>query len=151
MKIFDKSRPAIGASAVGLAQGAIDMAVEYAKERVQFGKPIISFQAIQHMLADMATQNEAARALVYSAARYIDSGAKDVSKIAAMSKYFPSDVAMQVTTDAVQILGGYGYMRDYPAEKMMRDAKILQIFEGTNQIQRNIVGQALNREYRKKR
>ncbi len=150
MKTFDRSRPGIGAAAVGLAQGAIDMAVEYARERVQFGKPIIAFQAIQHMLSDMATQTEAARALVYAVARYIDSGANDVSKAAAMSKYFPSDVAMKVTTDAVQILGGYGYMRDYPAEKMMRDAKILQIFEGTNQIQRNIVGQALNKEYGKK-
>jgi alkylation response protein AidB-like acyl-CoA dehydrogenase len=150
MKTFDRSRPGIGAAAVGLAQGAIDMAVEYARERVQFGKPIIAFQAVQHMLADMATQTEAARALVYAVARYIDGGAKDVSKAAAMSKYFPSDVAMKVTTDAVQILGGYGYMRDYPAEKMMRDAKILQIFEGTNQIQRNIVGQALNKEYGKK-
>ncbi|MBW2646450.1 MAG: acyl-CoA dehydrogenase family protein [Deltaproteobacteria bacterium] len=150
MKTFDRSRPGIGAAAVGLAQGAIDMAVEYARERVQFGKPIISFQAVQHMLADMATQTEAARALVYAVSRHIDGGAKDVSKAAAMSKYFPSDVAMKVTTDAVQILGGYGYMRDYPAEKMMRDAKILQIFEGTNQIQRNIVGQALNKEYGKK-
>ncbi|MFH1674030.1 MAG: acyl-CoA dehydrogenase family protein [Pseudomonadota bacterium] len=150
MKTFDRSRPGIGAAAVGLAQGAIDMAVEYARGRVQFGKPIIAFQAVQHMLADMATQTEAARALVYAVARYIDGGAKDVSKAAAMSKYFPSDVAMKVTTDAVQILGGYGYMRDYPAEKMMRDAKILQIFEGTNQIQRNIVGQALNKEYGKK-
>jgi alkylation response protein AidB-like acyl-CoA dehydrogenase len=149
MKTFDRSRPGIGAAAVGLAQGAIDMAVEYARGRVQFGKPIIAFQAVQHMLADMATQTEAARALVYAVARYIDGGGKDVSKAAAMSKYFPSDVAMKVTTDAVQILGGYGYMRDYPAEKMMRDAKILQIFEGTNQIQRNIVGQALNKEYGK--
>lgn len=149
MKTFDRSRPGIGAAAVGLAQGAIDTAVEYARERVQFGKPIIAFQAIQHMLADMATQTEAARALVYAVAKYLDSGAKDVSKESAMAKFFPSDVAMKVTTDAVQILGGYGYMRDYPAEKMMRDAKILQIFEGTNQIQRNIVGQALNKEYRK--
>lgn len=152
MKTFDRSRPGIGASAVGLAQGAIDMAAEYAKERVQFGRPIISFQAVQHMLADMATQTEAARALVYAVAKYIDSsGTNNVSKEAAMSKFFPSDVAMKVTTDAVQIMGGYGYMRDYPAEKMMRDAKILQIFEGTNQIQRNIVGQALNREYGKNR
>ena len=151
MKTFDRSRPGIGAAAVGLAQGAIDMAVQYAKERVQFGQPIISFQAIQHMLADMATQTEAARALVYAVAKYIDAGAKDVSKAAAMAKFFPADVAMKVTTDAVQIMGGYGYMRDYPAEKMMRDAKILQIFEGTNQIQRNIVGQALNKEYGRKK
>ena len=147
MKTFDLSRPGIGALGVGLSQGALDIAVEYARKRVQFGKPIISFQAVQHMLADMATETEAARALVYAAARYIDSGAKEVSKIAAMSKLFPSDVAMRVTTNAVQVLGGYGYMREYPVEKMMRDAKILQIYEGTNQIQRNIIGQELNKEY----
>ena len=98
------------------------------------------------MLADMATQVEAARALVYSAARYIDSGAKDISKISAMSKLFASDTAMKVTTDAVQILGGYGYMKEYPVEKMMRDAKITQIYEGTNQIQREVIGLALIKE-----
>jgi alkylation response protein AidB-like acyl-CoA dehydrogenase len=147
MKTFDLSRPGIGALGVGLSQGAMDIAVEYARKRVQFGKPIISFQAVQHMLADMATEVEASRALVYAAARYIDSGAKDVSKAAAMSKLFPTDVAMRVTTNAVQVLGGYGYMREYPVEKMMRDAKILQIYEGTNQIQRNIIGQELNKEY----
>jgi len=151
MKVFDISRPGIGALAVGLAQGALDLAVTYAKERVQFGKPIISFQAIQHMLADMATNIEAARALVYAAAKFVDSKPKDASKESAMAKMFSSDMAMKVTTDAVQILGGYGYMRDYPAEKMMRDAKILQIYEGTNQIQRNIIGQALNREYKVRR
>ncbi len=147
MKTLDLSRPGIGALAVGLSQGALDAAVEYAKERVQFGHPIISFQAIQHMLADMATQTEAARALVYAVARYIDSNPKDISKVSAMAKLFPSDVAMKVTTDAVQVFGGYGYMKDYPVEKMMRDAKILQIYEGTNQIQRNVIGQALNKEY----
>lgn len=147
MKTFDVSRPGIGALAVGLSQGALDIAVEYARNRVQFGKPIISFQAVQHMLADMATETEAARALVYATAKYIDSGAKDISKFSAMSKLFPTDVAMRVTTNAVQVLGGYGYMRDYPVEKMMRDAKILQIYEGTNQIQRNIIGQELNKEY----
>ena len=147
MKTFDVSRPGIGALAVGLSQGALDIAVEYARKRVQFGKPIISFQAVQHMLADMATETEAARALVYAAAKYIDSGANDISKFSAMSKLFPTDVAMRVTTNAVQVLGGYGYMRDYPVEKMMRDAKILQIYEGTNQIQRNIIGQELNKEY----
>lgn len=147
MKTFDMSRPGIGALAVGLSQGALDISVEYARKRVQFGKPIISFQAVQHMLADMATQTEAARALVYAAARYIDSEAKDISKLSAMSKLFPTDVAMRVTTDAVQVLAGYGYMREYPVEKMMRDAKILQIYEGTNQIQRNIIGQELNKEY----
>ncbi len=147
MKTFDMSRPGIGALAVGLSQGALDISVEYARKRVQFGKPIVSFQAIQHMLADMATETEAARALVYATARYIDSNAKDISKISAMSKLFPTDVAMRVTTNAVQVLGGYGYMRDYPVEKMMRDAKILQIYEGTNQIQRNIIGQELNKQY----
>jgi butyryl-CoA dehydrogenase len=147
MRTFDLSRPGIGALGVGLSQGALDVAVEYARKRVQFGKPIISFQAVQHMLADMATEVEASRALVYAAARYIDSGAKDVSKAAAMAKLLPTDVAMRVTTNAVQVLGGYGYMREYPVEKMMRDAKILQIYEGTNQIQRNIIGQELNKEY----
>ncbi|MEW6328258.1 MAG: acyl-CoA dehydrogenase family protein [Thermodesulfobacteriota bacterium] len=147
MKTLDLARPGIGALSVGLAQGALDAAVQYAKERVQFGHPIISFQAVQHMLADMATQTEAGRALVYAVARYIDSDPKDISKVSAMAKLFPSDVAMQVTTDAVQVFGGYGYMKDYPVEKMMRDAKILQIYEGTNQIQRNVIGQALNKEY----
>jgi alkylation response protein AidB-like acyl-CoA dehydrogenase len=146
MKTLDKSRPGIGAQAVGLSQGAIDEAVEYARERHQFEKPIISFQAVQHMLADMCTQTEAARALVYAVAKFIDSEAKDVSKASAMAKLFASDVAMKVTTDAVQIMGGYGYMREYPVEKMMRDAKILQIYEGTNQIQRNVIGAALIKE-----
>ncbi len=147
MKTLDLARPGIGAIGVGLSQAALDESVIYARQRVQFGQPIISFQAIQHMLADMATQTEAARALVYAIARTIDSGEKDISKISAMAKLFPTDVAMKVTTDAVQILGGYGYMKEYPVEKMMRDAKILQIYEGTNQIQRNVIGQALNKEY----
>ena len=146
MKTLDTSRPGIGAQAVGIAQGALDEALGYARERTQFGKPIISFQAIQHMMADMATQIEAARFLVYGAARYVDSGAKDISKISAMAKVFASDTAMKVTTDAVQILGGYGYMRDYPVEKMMRDAKITQIYEGTNQIQRNVIALQLIKE-----
>lgn len=146
MKTLDKSRPGIGAQGVGLAQGAIDECVDYARERRQFDQPIISFQAIQHMLADMDTQTEAARALVYSVARFIDSDPKDVSKASAMAKLFASDVAMKVTVDAVQIMGGYGYMREYPVEKMMRDAKILQIYEGTNQIQRNVIGTAIIKE-----
>ncbi len=139
MRTFDQSRPAVGAQAVGVAQAALEEALNYSKVRKQFGQPISSFQAIQHMLADMATQIEAARALVYYAARVIDSGEKNIAKLSAMSKLFASDVAMKVTTDAVQILGGYGYMKDYPVEKMMRDAKITQIYEGTNQIQRNII------------
>ncbi len=146
MKTLDSTRPGIGAQAVGIAQGALDEAVKYSRERVQFGQAISSLQAIQHMMADMATQIEAARALVYSVARAIDSGQKDISKDSAMCKLFASDVAMKVTTDAVQILGGYGYMKEYPVEKMMRDAKITQIYEGTNQIQRNVIALGLIKE-----
>mgnify|MGYP000075064374 CR=1 FL=1 len=147
MKTLDVSRPGIASLGIGLAQAALDEAVVYAKQRVQFGKPIISFQAIQHMLADMAIQLEAGRALVYSAARHIDGNPKNMSKASSMCKVFATDMAMKVTTDAVQVLGGYGYMKEYPVEKMMRDAKILQIYEGTNQIQRNVIGQELNKEY----
>jgi len=147
MKTFDKSRPGIGALGVGLAQGALDIAVEYARKRVQFEKPIISFQTIQHKLAEMAIKTEAARALIYSVARYMDCDPHDASKVAAMAKVFAGDVAVEVATNAVQVLGGYGCMQDYPIEKMMRDAKILQIYEGTNEIQRNIIGQELNKEY----
>ncbi|HFQ89483.1 MAG TPA: acyl-CoA dehydrogenase [Desulfobulbus sp.] len=147
MKTLDVSRPGIASLGVGLGQAALDEAVTYAKQRVQFGKPIIGFQAIQHMLADMATQVEAARALVYAAARHIDAHPKNMSKVSSMCKVFATDMAMKVTVDAVQVLGGYGYMKEYPVEKMMRDAKILQIYEGTNQIQRNVIGQELNKEY----
>jgi butyryl-CoA dehydrogenase len=149
MRTFDRTRVGVGAQGVGLAQGALDEAVRYAREREQFGKKIISFQAVQHLLADMATQVEAARALVYSVSRYIDNdkNPKEISKVSGMAKVFASDVAMRVTTDAVQIFGGYGYMREYPVEKMMRDAKILQIYEGTNQIQRNVIGLELSKEY----
>jgi len=147
MKTLDVSRPGIASLGIGLAQAALDEAVIYAKQRVQFGKPIISFQAVQHILADMAIQLEAGRALVYGAARHIDAHPKDMSKASSMCKVFATDMAMKVTTDAVQVLGGYGYMKEYPVEKMMRDAKILQIYEGTNQIQRNVIGQELNKEY----
>ncbi len=147
MKTLDSSRPGIAALAVGLAQGALDMAAIYAKQREQFGRPIIGFQAVQHMLADMATELEAARALTYAAARHIDAHPKNMSKVSSMCKVFATDTAMKVTTDAVQVMGGYGYMCEYPAEKMMRDAKILQIYEGTNQVQRNVIGQELNKEY----
>ena len=147
MKTLDMSRPGIASLGIGLAQAALDEAVIYAKQRVQFGKPIISFQAVQHILADMAIQLEAGRALVYAAARHIDSNPKNMSKASSMCKVFATDMAMKVTTDAVQVLGGYGYMKEYPVEKMMRDAKILQIYEGTNQIQRNVIGQELNKEY----
>lgn len=147
MKTLDMSRPGIASLGIGLAQAALDEAAIYAKQRVQFGKPIISFQAVQHILADMAIQLEAGRALVYGAAKHIDAHPKDMSKVSSMCKVFATDMAMKVTTDAVQVLGGYGYMKEYPVEKMMRDAKILQIYEGTNQIQRNVIGQELNKEY----
>ena len=146
MRTFDRTRPGIGAQAVGVAHGALDAAIQYTKEREQFDRKIISFQAIQHMLADMAIQVEAARALVYAVARFIDSKPRDFSKVSAMSKVFPSDVAMKVVVDALQVFGGYGYMKEYPIEKMMRDAKILQIYEGTNQIQRNIIALELIKE-----
>jgi alkylation response protein AidB-like acyl-CoA dehydrogenase len=146
MKTLDQSRPGVAAQAMGIAQGALDKAVDYSRERVQFGKPISSFQGLQFMLADMATQVEAARALTYAAARAIDSGEKDVSKVSSMAKVFASDTAMRVTTDAVQVFGGYGYMKEYPVEKMMRDAKITQIYEGTNQIQREVIALNLIKE-----
>lgn len=146
MKTFDKSRPGVAAQALGIAQGALDEAVKFARQRVQFEKPIASFQGVQFMLADMATKVEAARTLVYQAAREVDSGSKNVSKISAMAKMYASDVAMEVTTDAVQVLGGSGYMKEYPVEKMMRDAKITQIYEGTNQIQRGIIAMNLIKE-----
>lgn len=139
MRTFDQSRPAVGAQAVGVAQAALEEALNYSKVRKQFGTPISSFQAIQHMLADMATNIEAARALVYHAAKVIDSGEKNVARLSSMSKIFASDMAMKVTNDAIQIFGGYGFMKEYPVEKMMRDAKITQIYEGTNQILRNVV------------
>lgn len=146
MKNLDHSRPGIAAQGVGLAQGALDLAVAYARERVQFGKPIAALQTIQHMLADMATETEAARALLYATSRFIDGGAKDISKMSAMAKLYATDTAMKVTNDALQVFGGYGYMREYPIEKMFRDAKILQIYEGTNQIQRNVIGLELIKE-----
>ncbi|MBC8453822.1 acyl-CoA dehydrogenase family protein [PVC group bacterium] len=146
MKTLDSSRPGVAAQALGIAAGALEEAVKYSRERRQFGKPICAFQGVQFMLADMATKVEAARTLTYTAARHIDTGAKDVSKISAMAKVYASDVAMSVTTDAVQILGGYGYMKEYPVEKMMRDAKITQIYEGTNQIQREVIATNLIKE-----
>ena len=150
MRTLDNARAGVGAQGVGVAQGAFEEAVKFARQRVQFGHPIISFQAVQHMLADMATEIEAARALVYAVARYADSGVKEFTKESAMAKVFATDMAMRVTTNAVQVMGGSGYMREYPVEKMMRDAKILQIYEGTNQIQRNVIGQALIKEAAKK-
>lgn len=144
MRALDLNRPTIGAAACGLAQGALDAALDYAKTRKQFKQPIAEFQGIQFMLADMAMKIEASRALVYECARYGDIG--DFEKLpmmASMAKCFASDMAMQVTTDAVQIFGGYGYVKDYPVERMMRDAKLNQIFEGTNQIQRLVIARHL--------
>jgi alkylation response protein AidB-like acyl-CoA dehydrogenase len=140
------SRPGVGAQALGIAAGALEDAVKYSRERIQFGAPISSFQAIQHMLADMATEVEAARALLYATARTIDAGEKKFAKESAMTKLFCSDVAMKVTVDALQVYGGYGYMREYPMEKRMRDAKITQIYEGTNQVQRNEIATQLIKE-----
>ncbi|MCD4828603.1 MAG: acyl-CoA dehydrogenase family protein [Candidatus Cloacimonetes bacterium] len=147
MKTFDKSRPMVGAQAVGIAQGAYEEAVKFAKVRHQFGKPVSSFQAVQFMLADMGTQIEAARCLVMATSRMIDEGVKRYSKESAMCKLFASDVAMKVTVDAVQVMGGAGYMREYPVEKMMRDAKITQIYEGTNQIMRSVIASNLLKEF----
>ncbi len=146
MMTLDRARPGVAAQALGLAQGALDFATLYATRRHQFGAPISSFQMIQQMLADMATKVEAARSLVYSAAKAVDTGAPNLTKYAAMCKYYATDVAMEVTTEAVQIFGGYGYMRDYPVEKFMRDAKITQIYEGTNQVQRLVVARNLIKE-----
>ncbi|WP_039766510.1 acyl-CoA dehydrogenase family protein [Caldicellulosiruptor sp. F32] len=146
MKTFDRTRPGVAAMAVGIAQGAYEHALKYAKERVQFGQPLSSFQAIQHMLTDMYINIEAARALLYSTCKMIDSGAKDYTKESSACKVFASDVAMKVTIDAVQIMGGNGYVKDYPVEKMMRDAKVTQIFEGANQIQRNIIASEIVKE-----
>jgi alkylation response protein AidB-like acyl-CoA dehydrogenase len=144
---LDSSRPGVAAQALGIATGALDEAVDYARKRVQFGQPIASFQGIQHMLADMATKVEAARALLYASARMIDAGKKKrTSKESAMTKLFCSEVAMNVTTNAVQILGGYGYSREYPVEKMMRDAKITTLYEGTSQIQKNEIALNLIKE-----
>ncbi|MBL7125530.1 MAG: acyl-CoA dehydrogenase family protein [Dehalococcoidales bacterium] len=146
MRLLDRSRPGLGAQALGLAQGALEAAVDYARKRIQFGHPIIAQQAVQLMLADMAIEVEAARALVYAIARTIDSGAKNFTQESAMAKVFASDTAMKVTTDAMQIFGGVGYMRDYPIEKMFRDAKITQIYEGTNQVLRTAIAFELRKK-----
>jgi alkylation response protein AidB-like acyl-CoA dehydrogenase len=145
-EILLRSRPPIGALAVGLAQGAIEYAIQYANGRIQFGKPISSFQAIQFMIADMATQAEAARVLIYQAAEEIETYGEDSERLSAIAKIFATDVAMKVTTDAVQILGGYGYMRDYPVERMMRDAKVTQLYGESNQSQRWLIARHLMRE-----
>jgi len=143
MVALDPGRVMVGSQGVGIAQGALDYAVDYAKQRIQFNQPIAEFQGIQFMMADMATEVEASRQLVRRAASAIDEKERDRSKLAAMAKYFATDTCMKVTTDAVQILGGYGYMKDYPLERLMREAKFLQIYEGTNQIQRVVVARSL--------
>src|SRR2546421_2935481 len=145
MMTLDRTRPGIGAQALGIAQGALDLSVSYSKQRIQFGKPIAENQGIQFMLADMATKVEAARLLVYNVAEMIDRGERYFSKNSSMAKMYASDIAMEVTNDAIQILGGYGYMKEYPAERLMRDAKITQIYEGTNQIQRLVIARDLLR------
>jgi len=145
MRVLNRSRPGIGAQAVGIAQGALEAAVDYAQHRIQFGHPIIALPVVQNMLAEMATRVEAARLLVYATARTIDSGAKSFTEEASMAKVFASDTAMKVTTDAVQIFGGAGYMRDYPVEKMMRDAKITQIYEGSNEVLRGTIAAELRK------
>jgi alkylation response protein AidB-like acyl-CoA dehydrogenase len=155
MTTLNLSRPAVGAQAVGIAQGALDFSVEYAWKRVQFGQKLADFEGIQFMVADMATQVEAARALVYDAAQLLDMrvfardkmSAIGVDKLSAMAKLYSADVAMKVTTDAVQILGGAGYTKEYPVERMMRDAKATQIYEGTNQIQRLVVARDIFRKF----
>jgi alkylation response protein AidB-like acyl-CoA dehydrogenase len=150
MRILDRSRPGIAAQGLGLAQGATDYALEYARTRETMGKPIAQHQLIASMLADMETKCEAARGLLYKIGMMIDEGAPEaeLTKISAMAKLYCTDVAMEVTTDAVQILGGYGYMREYPVERMMRDAKITQIYEGTNQIQRLVIAREMLKENR---
>ena len=140
---LDRTRPGIAAQALGIAQGALDFAVQYARQRVQFGKPIWDNQAIQFMLADMDIQVEAARQLIYHVGELMDSGAARFGRESAIAKTFASDTAISVTNDAIQVLGGYGYMKEFPVERMMRDAKITQIYEGTNQIQRMVIARAL--------
>ncbi|OIJ23694.1 acyl-CoA dehydrogenase family protein, partial [Nocardioides luteus] len=143
MQTLDHTRITIAAQAVGVAQGALDYALGYIKERKQFGKPIAEFQGVEFMVADMGMKIEAARQLTYAAAGRSERGDKDLTFFGAAAKAFASDVAMQVTTDAVQLLGGYGFTRDYPVERMMRDAKITQIYEGTNQVQRIVMARQL--------
>ena len=145
MKDFDMSRPAVAAQALGIAQGAFDAMVRYALDRTAFGKPIVEHQLIQAIVADSATLIEASRGLVYRAAALYDDGERN-TKVASMAKCFASDAAMKITTDAIQVLGGYGYMKDFQVERMFRDAKLTQIFEGTNQIQRLVIAREIMKE-----
>ncbi len=148
MRILDRSRPGIGAQGLGIAQGATDYALEYARSRETMGRPIANHQLIAGYLADMETKCEAARGLLYKIGQLVDEDAPELRKYSAMAKLYCSDVAMEVTTEAVQILGGYGYMQEYPLERMMRDAKITQIYEGTNEIQRVVIAREMLRENR---
>jgi alkylation response protein AidB-like acyl-CoA dehydrogenase len=145
MKTLDNSRPLVGAQGLGLAQGALDVAIQWAKERKAFGRPIGDLQGLAFMLAEMAVEVESARQLIYRAATMSDNKEPGLSLFSAMSKMKATDVAMRVTTDAVQVMGGYGYMKDHPAERMMRDAKVTQIYEGTNQVQRLVISRTLLR------
>jgi alkylation response protein AidB-like acyl-CoA dehydrogenase len=146
MKTLDATRPTIAAQALGIAEAALAYAIKYANEREQFGQPIIDFQGLMFMIADMTTQVESARALLYKTARLYDEGFEHITPFSAMCKLLCTDTAMRVTTDAVQILGGYGCMKDHPVERMMRDAKVTQIYEGTNQIQRMVIGKSIKRK-----
>ena len=143
MMTLDRTRPSIGAQGLGIAAGALEYTMAYMKERVQFGRPIASLQGLQFMVADLAIQVEAARSLVYRSATAVEESLPGYSALSAMAKCFATDTAMRVTTDCVQLMGGYGYMKEYPMERMMRDAKITQIYEGTNQIQRVVISRAL--------
>ncbi|MFP4497496.1 MAG: acyl-CoA dehydrogenase family protein [Vulcanimicrobiota bacterium] len=149
MKTLDRSRPGVASQAVGIAQGALDHAIKFGLERVQFGQPVVQFQAIQHKIAECQTRIEAARALTLSVAKMIDNGASSYSKESAMCKLFAADTAMYVTTEAIQIYGGHGYMKEYPVEKYFRDAKITQIYEGTNEIQRNVIANEVIKDIKK--
>lgn len=149
LRTLDYGRCGVGAQALGIAQAAFEVSLKHATTRIQFGQPVYNFQAVSHTFAEMSTKIEATRALVYNVAKYIDSGAKEISLFSAMSKYYASDVAMWVTERAIQMMGGYGYMRDYPVQKYFRDAKCLQIYEGTNEIQKNTISRDLLKFYKK--
>ncbi|MFN4131963.1 MAG: acyl-CoA dehydrogenase family protein, partial [Caldimicrobium sp.] len=148
LKTLDYARCGAGAQALGIAQAAIEVSLRHAKKRYQFGQPIYQFQAVNHTFAEMAMRAEAARALVYNVAKYIDSGAKDFSGASAMAKCFATDQAMWICERALQMMGGFGYMRDYPAQKYFRDVKCLQIYEGTNEIQKNVIARELAKLYK---
>ena len=146
MSTLDLARPGVASQALGLAQGALELALVYTSRRKQFGQRIIDFQAVEHMIADMGTKIEAARQLVYATARAADKGLENISRMSAMAKLYATDVAMEVTTTCVQLFGGYGFMKDYPIEKYMRDAKITQIYEGANQVQKLVISRAFKKD-----